>query len=159
LPLILFIVAGTLGISMIDTNAAAQTASSQDKLGIEKTLAAYNGALNEGETAAVLPLYTDDGVFMAPFSNSHIGKSAIRSAYDGVFAELQFNVKFHIAEIVEMSPYWAFVRTNSAGTTAHHSTGKTTSEANHELFVLEKGGDGMWRIARYSFSPTNPSAP
>jgi len=153
------VIAGTFGVLMTNTNAATQTAPSEEKLGIERTLAAYNAALNAGYTAEVLPLYTEDGVFMAPYSQSHAGRGAVRSAYDSVFAELKFNVKFNIIEIVEMSSRWAFVRTNSAGTTAHHSTGKTTSEANQELFILEKGADGMWRIARYSFSPTTPPAP
>ena len=38
----------------------------------------------------------------------------------------------------------------------NHSTGKTAAEANQELFIFRKGGVGQWRIARYSFSPTNP---
>ena len=80
----------------------------------------------------------------------------MKVAYDHVFDELKFHVKFDIAELVVMSPEWAFVRTNSGGITDHHWTGKTTSEANQELFILRKGDDGEWRIARYSFSPTNP---
>jgi uncharacterized protein (TIGR02246 family) len=104
----------------------------------------------------VLPLYADDGVFMPPYSQSAIGKEAVRKAYDAVFEELKFNVKFAIAELVVMAPHWAYARTNSAGTTDHHSTGKTTAEANQELFIFKKGEDGKWRIARYSFSPTNP---
>ena len=73
-----------------------------------------------------------------------------------MFQELKFNVKFDIAELVPIAPTWAYVRTNSAGTRAHTSTGKTTAEANQELFIFKKGTDGRWRIARYSFSPTNP---
>ncbi|WP_131113840.1 YybH family protein [Lichenihabitans psoromatis] len=129
------------------------------KAGIEHTMAAYNAALNGGDTSRVLPLYTEDGVFMPPFSQSAVGKTAIKTAYDAVFAELKFHVKFAVVELEQMAPTWAFVRTNSAGTTDHHSTGKTTSEANQELFVFKKGEDGTWRIARYSFSPTNPPIP
>jgi ketosteroid isomerase-like protein len=73
-----------------------------------------------------------------------------------VFAELKFNVKFTIAELVVMAPNWAYVRTNSAGVTGHASTGKTTAEANQELFIFRKGEGGEWRIARYSFSPSKP---
>lgn len=119
-------------------------------------MAAYNVALNSGKTAAVLPLYMPDGIFMAPFSSPNIGIEAVRTAYDEVFQQLAFNVKFDIEELVLMSPTYAYVRTNSGGTTRHASTGKTTSEANQELFILRKGDDGTWRIARYSFSPTNP---
>jgi uncharacterized protein (TIGR02246 family) len=127
-----------------------------DEEGIRAALAAYNVALNSGKTALVLPLYTEDGVFMAPYSPSAIGRAAVRKAYDAVFQELTFRVTFHIAEIVQLAPTWALVRTNSAGTTEHHSLGKTLAEANQELFALQKGDDGQWRIARYSFSPINP---
>jgi uncharacterized protein (TIGR02246 family) len=131
-------------------------AKADTEAGIKETMAAYNAALNGGQTAAVLPLYTNDGVFMPPYSESAIGKAAVEKAYDKVFDELKFHVKFTVAELVVMAPTWAYVRTNSAGTTDHRSTGKTTAEANQELFVFAKGDDGKWRIARYSFSPTNP---
>ena len=137
-------------------HAATSGMTAQARAGIEKTMGAYNAALNGGDTASVLPLYADDGVFMAPYSHSSVGKDAVKLAYDHVFSELAFDVKFDIAEIVQVAPDWAFVRTNSAGTTLHHSTGRSTSEANQELFILERGADDRWRIARYSFSPTNP---
>jgi uncharacterized protein (TIGR02246 family) len=138
---------------MSDANA---TSTAKDEAAIRDVMAKYNDALNGGKTAAVLPLYADDGVFMPPYSESAVGKDAVRKAYDAVFEELKFNVKFTIAELVVMAPAWAYVRTNSAGTTGHHSTGKTTAEANQELFIFKKSGDGRWQIARYGFSPTNP---
>jgi uncharacterized protein (TIGR02246 family) len=138
--------------------SAGSAARATDEAAIREVLASYGAALNGGKTAAVLPLYADDGVFMPPYSQSAVGKEAVRRAYDAVFDELKFNVKFTVAELVMMAPTWAYVRTNSAGTTDHHSTGKTTAEANQELFIFNKGDDGRWRIARYSFSPTNPPA-
>jgi ketosteroid isomerase-like protein len=51
-------------------------------------MAAYNAALNGGKTAAVLPLYTEDGVFMPPYSQSAVGRSAVAATYDKVFEEL-----------------------------------------------------------------------
>ena len=135
---------------------SANVSFSSDDVAIRTVMASYNDALNGGQTAAILPLYTEDGVFMPPYSQSAVGKEAVKRAYDAVFDELKFDVKFNVAELVVMAPTWAYVRTNSAGTTAHHSTGKTTAEANQELFIFKKEGDGKWRIARYSFSPTNP---
>jgi uncharacterized protein (TIGR02246 family) len=128
----------------------------EDEAAIREVMASYNDALNGGRTAAVIPLYADDGVFMPPYSQSAVGKAAVEKAYDAVFDELKFHVRFTIAELNVMAPSWAYVRTNSAGTTDHHSTGRTTAEANQELFIFRKGDDGKWRIARYSFSPTNP---
>jgi uncharacterized protein (TIGR02246 family) len=148
-----------LSASSYSGQASAQNAgTADDEAGIRSTLASYNDALNGGKTAAVLPLYTEDGVFMPPYSQSAVGKAAVQKAYDAVFKELKFHVKFTVAELVVMGPSWAYVRTNSAGATDHHSTGKTTAEANQELFIMAKGDDGTWRIARYSFSPTNPPA-
>ena len=138
--------------------AMTQATIAGDEAGIRETMAAYNAALNGGKTAAVLPLYAEDGVFMPPYSQSAVGKSAVGVAYDRVFQELQFDVKFTIAELVVMAPNWAYVRTNSAGTTFHRSLGKKLAEANQELFIFKKGDDAKWRIARYSFSPTNPPA-
>jgi uncharacterized protein (TIGR02246 family) len=117
-------------------------------------MARYNAALNASSVDESLALYAEDGVFMPPFSTSAIGKAAVRQAYVKVFETITLNVKFTIAEIVQMSPTWALVRTNSAGTNRINATGKVSAEGNQELFVFRKDVDGEWRIARYSFSPT-----
>lgn len=145
--------------TVADGGAVEYPANRSDAAAIRKTLEAYNEALNAGRTSAVLPLYARDGIFMPPYSQSAIGADAIGKAYDAVFRELKFDVKFNVAELVQMAPTWAYVRTDSAGTTHHASTGRTGAEANQELFLFRKEGDGVWRIARYSFSPTSPPAP
>lgn len=119
-------------------------------------LAKYNDALNASSTDAVTSLYAEDGVFMPPYSPSAVASEALRKAYDAVFKAITLNVKFTIAEIVELAPEWAFARTNSAGTTLDHATGAKSAEANQELFIFKKDSDGYWKIARYSFSSTNP---
>jgi uncharacterized protein (TIGR02246 family) len=139
-----------------ETSSSPESATGSEERAIRAVMASYNNALNNGSTDAALALYAEDGVFMPPYSQSAVGKEAVRKAYDKVFQELKFNVRFTIVELVVTAPDWAFVRTNSAGTTGHASTGRTTAEANQELFIFRKEGDGKWRIARYSFSPTNP---
>jgi len=123
---------------------------------VAEALAAYNAALNSSNTNAVMPLYMEDGVFMPPYSPSAVGSAAVRKAYDAVFKAIKLTVKFNIAEIVEISPEWVFARTNSAGTTLNHASGATTAEGNQELFIFRKDRDGKFKIARYSFSTTNP---
>ena len=123
---------------------------------ITALLAKYNEALNASSTDAVMPLYAEDGVFMPPYSPSAVGAAAVRKAYDAVFKAITLDVKFTVAEIVELGPGWAFARTNSAGTTTDQATGAKSAEGNQELFIFRKDADGTWKIARYSFSPTNP---
>lgn len=127
-----------------------------DEQAVAAVLKTYQDALNASNTETVMPLYTEDGVFMPPFSPSAIGQAALRAAYDAVFAAITLSVTFHIAEIVEIGPAWAFARTNSMGTTTDHATGHQSTEANQELFLFQKDDGGDWKIARYSFSSTNP---
>ena len=92
---------------------------------------------------------------MQPYGPSFIGTEAIRQAYDADFRAFRLDVAFDIAELVIMAPTWAFVRTNSAGTNTLAATQAQSAEGNQELFILHKS-DASWRIARYSFSTTNP---
>ena len=123
---------------------------------VADVLAKYQIALNDSDTDAVMRLYADDGVFMPPYSQSAVGAAAVRKAYDAVFKAIKLSVKFNVTEVVEMAPNWVFARTNSAGTTTINDTGAKSAEANQELFIFRKGGDKSWKIARYSFSSTNP---
>jgi hypothetical protein len=49
------------------TMMSGAAAAADDKAAIESTLSSYNAALNGGDTAAVLQLYTEDGIFMPPY--------------------------------------------------------------------------------------------
>ena len=118
-------------------------------------LAKYEDALNRSDTEAVMQLYASDGVFMAQNFPSSVGANAVRKAYDAVFKTIELSVKFNIAEVIELSPNWAFARTNSAGKVKVHATGESSPESNQELFIFRKVG-GDWKIARYCFSTTNP---
>lgn len=133
----------------------AQSAEVDDKAAIAEVMTAYSRALNASSIDDCLALYADDGVFMAPYSQSAVGRAEVRQAYEHVFRTITLHVQFTVAEIVEMSPRWAFVRTNSVGTNRVNATGATSAEGNQELFIFGKGDDGKWRIERYSFSPTN----
>jgi uncharacterized protein (TIGR02246 family) len=123
---------------------------------VAAVLARYEDALNASDTDAVMLLYAEDGVFMPQHFPSAIGAGAVRQAYEAVFKAIKLTVRFKVAEIVLMSPDWAFARTNSAGTVTVLGPGATSAEANQELFVFRRGSNGTWKIARYCFSTTNP---
>jgi uncharacterized protein (TIGR02246 family) len=141
------------GKVLLVMSARDATAKAEDA--VKNLLSTYNNALNASETDDVMPLYMTDGIFMPPFSQSAIGHAAIRKAYDAVFDARKFEVKFNLAELVVLSPEWAFARTNSAGHTTNPKTGVHSSEGNQELFLFKRDTDGAWKIARYSFSPTS----
>ena len=122
---------------------------------IRSMLQHYEQALNDADTEAVMTLYVEDGVFMPQNFPSSVGLKAVREAYEGVFAAIRLTVEFAVQEVQQISPEWAFARTNSAGKVLIHATGETSAEANQELFLLQNI-HGDWKIARYCFSTTNP---
>lgn len=147
------VVAASL-LALSGGEASAKADSTRQK--IEAVLQTYETALNTSDTEKVITLYAPDGVFMPQHSPSSIGTKAVRAAYVRVFDAIKLEVEFHVEEIVQIAPDWAFVRTNSAGFVTVNATGERGPEANQELFIFHKDADGNWKIARYCFSTTNP---
>ena len=125
----------------------------QCRIDIQRLLNNYQQALNDSDTKRVLPLYTDDGVFMPSNKPTAVGKAQIRRAYQFVFKELDLNVKFHIDEI-EQHNDMAFVRTTSDGEIKLLEKNITIKNNSRELFILKRI-DNKWKIYRYMFNETS----
>jgi uncharacterized protein (TIGR02246 family) len=121
-----------------------------EKVAIEKLLFSYRDALNASDVKKVLPLYTQDGVFMPSSAPTAAGQEQVKASYEFVFKTIQLKIEFFIDEIMVNGDY-AFARTTSKGTTLIHANGQTVLEENRELFVLQKE-NGSWKIARYMFN-------
>jgi uncharacterized protein (TIGR02246 family) len=121
---------------------------------IEATISGYFTALNHGNIDAVLKLYTDDPVQLPFLQPTVVGTEAVRNGYQDLFGLIRFQMHTTIQELVQMSPAWAYIRTESAGNVTPTKTGQAVPATFHELFLLRKTSDGNWHIARYSFSPT-----
>jgi uncharacterized protein (TIGR02246 family) len=119
---------------------------------ITHVLELYRGALKAADSRAAVELFAVDGVLMAPDAPPSIGSAAIRKAYDAIFQAVALDIQFTVAEVVVMSPDWAFARTTSAGTVTIRSSAATLLESNQELFIFTKDRTQGWKFARYSFS-------
>lgn len=124
-----------------------------EKSAIEKLLFSYRDALNASDVNKVLPLYSNDGIFMPSNGPSAIGQEQVKKSYEFVFKNIQLKIEFFIDEIIVNGDY-AFARTTSKGTTLIHANGQTVPEENRELFVLQKI-NGQWKISRYMFNKMN----
>jgi uncharacterized protein (TIGR02246 family) len=130
---------------------------SADKKAVLEVLNRYEKALNASDTDGLTKLYVTDAVLMAPNSSPTVGQEMIRKVYDGLFKAVKIDIKFEIDEVQPLSEKWAFARTRSKFTVkVLGSDLPPQQDANQELFLLQKDGDGQWRIARYSYSSTNP---
>ena len=141
--------------TLVLCSLSAANAANLDKAQVVAVLKSYEHALNTSDVDGVVELYTVDGVFMAQHNPSAVGIQQVESAYATVFQAIDLNVEFDIVEVEVIADDWAYARTNSSGTTTINATGDRIDEGNQELFVLHKL-EGDWKIARYSFSTTNP---
>ena len=124
---------------------------------IRQQLQHYEKALNASDVGSVMKLYAADAVFMPQHSLPAIGRQAVREAYDNVFNAIKLDIRFEIDEVHTLSSTWAYARTRSKGTVkVLGGELPPGAEANQELFLLTKEGDGQWRLARYIFSTTTP---
>jgi len=126
---------------------------SNEKNEIKKLLFTYRDALNASDVNKVLPLYTEDGIFMPSGAPTAIGTEQVKGAYEFVFSNIELSIEFYIDEISINGDY-AFARTTSKGSTLIYATGATVPEENRELFVLQKE-NGQWKIDRYMFNKMN----
>jgi uncharacterized protein (TIGR02246 family) len=123
---------------------------------ITKVLKNYERALNAADVTGVTKLYTNDGVFMSPNHPPAVGISQVTGAYTGVFTQIVPTLSFNIAEIKLLGKDFAMARSTSSGSIKIVVNGAVVPDAFQELFMLQKQ-HGQWKIARYSFSSTNPA--
>ena len=135
--------------NQIDNQKKGEMETSE-KQEIKNLLFTYRDALNASDVSKVLPLYTEDGIFMPSGAPTSIGTEQVKGAYEFVFSNIKLSIEFHIDEITVNGDY-AFARTTSKGSTLIHATGETVPEENRELFVLQKE-NGSWKIDRYMFN-------
>ena len=131
----------------------------RERSAIESTILAYLQALNDANIDAILDLYSADSVMLPFLQPAVIGANAVRANYESTFQLIRFEMQTTVQELVEMSPEWAYVRTDTSGIFTPTRTGEGATAAFHELFLLRKTGHEHWQIARYSFSPAGALPP
>lgn len=143
----------TLLFTLALTPALSQAKGSTDEQAVLQTLASYETALNAADTAAIVDLYTKDGVQMAPDVPAAVGREAVRSAYEGTFKAISLKLKFTVEEVKLLSKTTALLRSHSDGTLKVNGLDKPAAPAAFkELFLLRKQADGQWKFSHYSFS-------
>jgi len=123
---------------------------------IDKLITLYGVYLTSGNVDGILELYSSAPVFMPEFAPPAVGRAAVRSAYESVFATLKLDGRFTVHEIEVVSDR-AWVRTSGSGRFTVLATGVEADIASSELFVFKRE-DGAWRIHRYIFNTAAPPA-
>lgn len=140
------------------TNTATETKSTFDLAAIKKVIDSTNvvfgSMIGKGDSVGVASLYTSDAKFMVPNMPTAIGRSAVQSAFAGLFAAmgtpnltLTSNDVWGNEELVtEVGSY-----------TMTDKTGKEMDKGKYiDLWKME---DGKWKIHRDIFNSDLPPAP
>lgn len=131
----------------------AHAAGDNDTAAIRQTLQRYEEALNRSDTAAIVQLYTDDGVQMAPDAPAAAGREALRSAYAATFQSIALQLAFTVDEIQLLGKDTALLRSHSVGTLKVQGQAQPPGPAAFkELFVLRKQRNRQWQFSHYAFS-------
>lgn len=148
------------GLALMASLPSVSMAQGQtDTAPIRQTLQRYEQALNRSDTAAIVALYTPDGVQMAPDAPAAVGREGVRAAYDATFKAIALNLRFTVDDIQLVGKDAAVLRSHSTGTLKVQGADAAAVPANFkELFVLRQQADGQWKFSHYSFSAT-PARP
>src|SRR5437868_11095046 len=98
---------------------------------ITAVLKSYEQALNASDVEDVVRLYTDDAVLLPPNAPSAVGIDAVRATYTGIFQTIDIDLTFEIAEVIAVSPDWAFLRSSSQGSLSILANGAKVRSSNH----------------------------
>ena len=127
-----------------------------DKVAITNIVDVYSKAISRSDAEALVSLFTQDGVVMAPEAPTMEGADQITAFFSHSFTMVRLDAKIYVDEIVGGGDN-AFARCHSDVQLTLIETNTSHHENNRELFLFRKEND-VWKIARYMFNKM-PSSP
>jgi uncharacterized protein (TIGR02246 family) len=116
----------------------------EDEQAIRKVVETWMRASQNGDTAAVLSLMTDDAVFTVP-GREPFGREVFEAA-TGATDTARIDGTNEIVELQVLGD-WAFTR-NRIDLTVTPPPGTPVRRSGYTLTLFRKGTDGCWRLAR-----------
>lgn len=104
-------------------------------------------AVREGDVAAYVELFTEDGIYMWPNEPAIVGREALYTWFAKRFREYSAELEKTIEEIVIMGD-WAFERGNEVSKITTRSSGDVKVVHGKYINIFQKQLDGSWKIAR-----------
>lgn len=138
---------------LLTSGGSALADEASDKAANQDVLATYEKALNAADTAAIVDLYTAEGVQMAPDFPPAVGSKAVAASYAGTFKAIALKLAFTIDEVKLLGPDAALLRSHSNGTVKVNGSDQPAAPAAFkELFLLARQKGEEWKFTHYSFS-------
>ena len=118
-----------------------------------KAVQNYLAAMNEGYNVPVLmDQFTEDAVVLNSNGRAIKGKADLTQAYNSVAGEVDFQISHSVEEVIPLGDNFAFIRMHGSGTLTMIKGGAVVPQELNEVFLVRKGSDGEFLIARYMFN-------
>jgi len=118
-------------------------ATTNDVEQIEMMSADRAAAFNDGDAARIASHFSDEGLLMAPDSETLMGQDAVEAYYQSIFDEFETGLDSYYEE-VRVSGNLAYGRGIADVQLISRSTGDTTYSRSKYLNILEKTETGEW---------------
>jgi uncharacterized protein (TIGR02246 family) len=115
-----------------------------DERAIRELVDTWMAASRRGDVETVLGLMTDDIVFMTP-GREPFGKEEFRAQSEAM-SGVELDARAEIREIRVLGD-WAWIR-NHIDLTVTSPDAESVHRAGYTLSLLQKDGDGKWRLTR-----------
>ncbi len=121
-------------------------ASASDLAAISRLHDAYVSAHNDADADRMMALFTADAVLMPTDEPSLAGATAIGGHYQEFFDQTPSEIRLRPVE-TRVAGDWAFERIEMT-VTLPGGGGEVLQAQMKHLWILERQGDGSWKIAR-----------
>ena len=129
-----------------------------DAKAIQALVQAWGAAVETGDVAEVMNLYTDDIVRMPADAPTIRGKQAIEEAFRGGFELFSIEVIWPVegTEEIIVADDWAFHLSEYLEKFTPKAGGETFEERGKIIEILKRQPDGSWRFAREIWNRNSP---
>ncbi len=125
-----------------------QPDAAEDLASIATIRAAYATAMGAGDATAIANLYTEDGISQTNQMATMTGRAAIVEGQNAAFAQVSFSDMVITPEETHTLGNIGYERGRYKMTVTPKAGGATATQQGRYMLVLQKGEDGMWRVAR-----------
>ena len=124
-----------------------------DDRAIREVHSTWINAVNAGELGRLLPLMTDDVVFLTP-GQAPVGRDGFSANFSAAHQQVRVRCSSELEEVVVVGEV-AYTRSRDALSVTPRAGGETTQFAGHRITVYRKQPDGRWLLARdaHTLSP------
>ena len=142
-----------------DSSGVQQAGAPNDAATVQKAIdaseAKWSAALMKGDTAALMSVYAEDAITMAPNAKRATGRAAVSQMYAETMKEVKFPAVSIKSDDVIVSGDYA-IETGTYRMTMQPKAGKSMDDVGKFITIWKKQPDGQWKMIRDIFNTDLP---